>query len=104
MSLKVIALSVPVYLSDATGVLEQAAQNFLTVGISGALNVVLMFAIWRLFLALQTAQNARVEDAKKVGDILAKHSEATAVLAAGVEGIAQLVRLNSNQAGNRVRA
>lgn len=102
MSLKVIALSVPLYLSDATGVMEQAAQTFLTFGISGALNLVLMFAVWRLFGALQVSQNARVDDAKRVGDILAKHSEATAVLAETVNGLAQLTR--ANQTANRVRA
>lgn len=102
MILKVVILAVPIYFADVIGPLDQATQTFLTQGVLGSLCVILMFAVYRLFTALQASHLARVEDAKKLGEILAKNSEASAILAENVAGLARVVQANQ-QALSRVR-
>lgn len=97
MSIKVVALAIPLYLGDAGGVLEQAAQQFLTQGVLGSLCVILMFALYRKDAALDRSNNARVEDAKKFGEILAEHSKATAVNTEALAGLATLIRVNPSR-------
>lgn len=102
MSVKVVALAVPLYLADAGGVLEQAAQQFLTQGVLGSLCIILMIALYKKDAALQSSFAARVDDAKKFGEILAEHSKATAVNTEALAGLASLIRVNQNT--GRVRA
>lgn len=77
-------------LAEAVPLLDQIAAIFLSQGLLGAVCIVLAVALYRKDAALVEISKARVDDAKKFGEIVAENSKTNALLVTAVNGLVVL--------------